>query len=265
MSDTPLGRFCWYELMTTDPGAARAFYTDVTGWTAKESDVGDMPYTEWQVGGASVGGLMELPEEARAAGAPPNWMAYVSTPDTEATLARVEELGGSAMWGPTDIPGVGRVAWFTDPWGAALALHEPAPGDSYVPVDPGTPGAFSWHELATDDWREARTFYHELLGWGDAGEHDMGPEMGIYYMFSDEGASTPEESVGGIFNRPDQMPVNAWTVYVRVEDITKALDTVSSGGGSVASGPMEVPGGDTVAVCVDPQGAVFALHQGMGG
>ncbi|TMA59700.1 MAG: VOC family protein, partial [Deltaproteobacteria bacterium] len=26
------------------------------------------------------------------------------------------------------------------------------------------------------------------------------------------------------------------------------------------NGPMEVPGGDRVAQCVDPQGATFALH-----
>jgi predicted enzyme related to lactoylglutathione lyase len=27
------------------------------------------------------------------------------------------------------------------------------------------------------------------------------------------------------------------------------------------NGPMEVPGGDTVVNCMDPQGALFALHE----
>jgi len=27
-----LGRFCWYELMTSDPDAAPAFYSALTGW-----------------------------------------------------------------------------------------------------------------------------------------------------------------------------------------------------------------------------------------
>jgi predicted enzyme related to lactoylglutathione lyase len=31
-------------------------------------------------------------------------------------------------------------------------------------------------------------------------------------------------------------------------------------GGTVLNGPMEVPGGDMVAQCLDPQGAAFALH-----
>ena len=31
------GRFVWYEFMTTDTKAAEAFYTDVVGWTARNS------------------------------------------------------------------------------------------------------------------------------------------------------------------------------------------------------------------------------------
>jgi len=260
MSETPLGRFCWYELMTTDLGAARDFYASVTGWTPRAWDAGEAPYTMWMMGEEPVGGAMELPEEARSAGAPPHWVAYVSTPDVDATLARVEELGGEVTWGPKDVPEVGRVAGFTDPHGAAIALHEPLPGDASSPLDPALPGAVSWHELASDDWREARSFYESLLGWGEAGQHDMGPEMGMYHMFSDRGKATPEQAVGGIFDRGEDMPMAAWLVYVRVTDLDQALDAVETGGGTVLNGPMEVPGGDRVAQCMDPQGAVFALH-----
>ena len=51
---------------------------------------------------------------------------------------------------------------------------------------------------------------------------------------------------------------------------TKAADTAVSattlakanaGGGATVVPPMEVPGGDTIAVCADPQGAIFALLQ----
>jgi len=28
----------------------------------------------------------------------------------------------------------------------------------------------------------------------------------------------------------------------------------------VLNGPMEVPGGDMIAQCMDPQGAMFAVH-----
>ena len=31
------GKFCWYELMTTDAEAALAFYGDVVGWTGRDA------------------------------------------------------------------------------------------------------------------------------------------------------------------------------------------------------------------------------------
>lgn len=255
----PLGRFSWYELMTTDPDGARSFYPTVTGWDAQEWEGGSMPYTMWMSGEAPVGGLMELSEEAREAGAPPHWIAYISTPDCDATLEKATGLGAEVVWGPMDIPEVGRVAGIADPHGAVFALHQPegeAPGGPDGPV----PGWFSWHELASDDWREARRFYQELFGWEDAGEEDMGPDFGIYYMFADR-PDTPEGfAVGGMFDRRDSVPMASWILYVNVAELDAAVEAVKANGGQVVNGPMEVPGGDRVAQCVDPQGAVFALH-----
>jgi hypothetical protein len=48
--------------------------------------------------------------------------------------------------------------------------------------------------------------------------------------------------------------------YVRVPDVNAALEKVTALGGKVLNGPMEVPGGDMIAHCLDPQGAAFALH-----
>ncbi len=83
---------------------------------------------------------------------------------------------------------------------------------------------------------------------------DMG-EAGIYQMFG-RGA----HPIGGMFNRPQEMPVSAWLHYIRVADVEVAVDKVKELGGTLLSGPMEVPGGDKVAQCRDPQGVAFALH-----
>ena len=65
------GEFVWYELMTTDPEAAKKFYSDVVGWgTAPFENGSGMDYTMWMKGEAPVGGVMELPEEARRRCAP---------------------------------------------------------------------------------------------------------------------------------------------------------------------------------------------------
>lgn len=85
MSDPSIrGRFSWHELLTTDPDAAIAFYSKVVGWTTAPFDGSGKPYTMWMAGEAPIGGVMELPDEARSMGAPPHWMGYVGTPDLTA-------------------------------------------------------------------------------------------------------------------------------------------------------------------------------------
>ena len=83
---------------------------------------------------------------------------------------------------------------------------------------------------------------------------DMG-EAGTYRMYG-----FGQWPLGGIFNKPAEMPVPGWLYYIRVPDVREAVETVKREGGKVLNGPMEVPGGDLVAQCLDPQGAAFALH-----
>jgi predicted enzyme related to lactoylglutathione lyase len=48
---------------------------------------------------------------------------------------------------------------------------------------------------------------------------------------------------------------------VRVADIDKAVEKIRDLGGQLLYDPMEVPGGDRVVACLDPQGARFAIHE----
>src|SRR4030081_3092184 len=88
------GRFVWYDLMTPDLEAAKAFYTAVVGWGTTVWEGMKTPYTMWTAGEKPIGGLMRLPEEAVAGGARPHWLAYVTVPDVDAAAARAQELGG---------------------------------------------------------------------------------------------------------------------------------------------------------------------------
>jgi hypothetical protein len=63
-----------------------------------------------------------------------------------------------------------------------------------------------------------------------------------------------------MFDKPPAMPgPPAWLSYITVADVPKAVDRVTELGGHVLNGPMGVPGG-MIAQCMDPQGAMFALH-----
>jgi len=64
-----------------------------------------------------------------------------------------------------------------------------------------------------------------------------------------------------MFNKPPEMkmPPN-WLQYIRVDSADRVADAVKANGGMVLNGPMDVPGGDRIAQCMDPQGAAFAIH-----
>lgn len=252
MSDTPLGRFCWFDLVTPQPDEAPDFYRVVTGWGTTPFEGGERPYTMWTNGGAPIGGVTELPDEAVEEGAPPHWLAYVSTPDLGATTARARELGGTIHTEMT-IDGVGSFAVITDPQGAVFAAFQPV---GSTPGHDGPPrmGEFSWHELYAEDFEEALDYYGQLFGWEATDRMDMG-DAGIYQMYGRGG-----RNLGGMMNRDDDMPPPMWMHYVRVADLDAAVEAVEANGGTVWHGPMEVPDGDVVALCRDPQQALFALH-----
>ena len=67
---------------------------------------------------------------------------------------------------------------------------------------------------------------------------DMG-EGGMYQMYG-RGA----HPLGGMFNRPPEMPWSSWLFYITVSDVNAAVDKVKALGGQILNGPMEAPGGD---------------------
>jgi len=253
MAEVPRGRFVWHELMTTEPDAAQGFYASVVGWGSTNWDQ-DPSYRLLTMQGTPMAGLLRLPDEARASGAPPHWLTYIAVPDVEGAVARATGLGASVYVQPQDVPSVGRFAVLADPQGAVFAVFRPAqPGGS----EELTLGDFSWHELATTNWQAAWEFYAALFGWEFDSSVDMGP-AGTYWMFRSAGG---KRSVGGMYTKPPEMQAPAhWLPYILVPSVDRTIEAVRRHGGQVLNGPMEVPGGDWIAQCLDPQGGVFAIH-----
>ncbi len=255
MAGIPLGRFVWYELLTSDPDAAIPFYTKLIGWSTSTWEGMDQPYTMWMNGETPVGGLMQLPADAVKAGAPPHWLAYVSTPDIDHTTNQVSSLGG-VVHHVMEIPTVGKIAILADPGGAIFAAYTPA-GETPGGEGPPEQGQFSWHELLAHDHEAAFNFYSKLFGWEKTETMDMG-EAGMYQMYGLPGTGIP---LGGMFTKPKEIPAPPhWLLYTMVDNVDTRADQVKQMGGQVLMGPMEVPGGDRIVQCMDEQGAVFALH-----
>jgi uncharacterized protein len=114
------GAFSWAELTTTDPDAARDFYTQLFGWGSKSMDMPNGKYTTLQVGDSSVAGVTKIPDDAQ--GMPPTWGCYVTVKDVDAACARVKQLGGSVVMPAFEVPTVGKMAVIKDPQGALLSI-----------------------------------------------------------------------------------------------------------------------------------------------
>lgn len=255
------GRIVWYDLMTPDTQGAFDFYSKVVGWTLTDWDgsgqEGAPPYKMWTYGEKQIGGLMTLPEDAKANGAPPHWLAYVTVPDCDIAAEKTTKAGGEVLVPPTTMPGVGTFVILRDPMGAVFAPFTPEQEDP----DAGGPpqvGGFSWHELATEGQAEAFAFYSDIFGWEKTDSMDMG-EGGIYQMYGR--GDEPGSPYGGMFDKPEKVPwPSHWLYYIMVPDVDAAIEIVKENGGKILNGPMDAPGGDRIVQCMDPQGAAFALH-----
>ena len=124
------GDIGWCDLASDDVARARDFYTEVIGWHSETVDVGQGPYTVFQLDGRPVAGLMARAPEGPATGAPSAWKPYVSVDDVDACSARAAAAGGDVLTGPTDIPAVGRMATIRDPTGGVIAIIEYADSEA---------------------------------------------------------------------------------------------------------------------------------------
>jgi predicted enzyme related to lactoylglutathione lyase len=249
------GKFCWYELMTTDVEAAERFYASVVGWSMRDAGMPNVKYTVAHAGDSMVAGVITIPDEAE--GMPPAWIGYIYAEDIDATASDIAAKGGTVHRQPDDIPGVGRFAVVADPHGAVFSLlHTSDEGPPAVPMM--TPGHIGWHELMAGELDTAWTFYSSLFGWTKDTAMDMG-DMGVYQLFAVNGG----DAVGGMMAKSTDMPAPPyWGYYFVVEALDAAVERLTAGGGSVLMGPMEVPGGAWVVNCLDPQGAYFSLVAG---
>ena len=242
------GSFCWTELATTDPAAAKTFYTSLFDWIAEDTPAGpDMIYTMLRLRGLEVGALYKQDKQEADQGVPSHWNLYVATESADQTAARAKELGGKVLMEAFDVMEHGRMAVLQDPTGAVMSVWQPKEHVGARLVN--EPGAFCWAELYTKDTKKAGEFYAKLFGW-------TLKESPGYTEFH-----RGTQAVGGMMAIQADwgpMPPN-WMPYFQVTDTAWTAERVRKLGGQVHKGPENIPEVGPFAILGDPTGAGFAI------
>jgi predicted enzyme related to lactoylglutathione lyase len=116
MSDHPIVHI---EFSTKDPDASSKFYQEIFGW--KIEAIPEMNYTTFEAEPGPGGGFNPVDGEMTNAG---DIFVYIQTDDIEASLSKIESLGGSTLLSKTEIPNTGWFALFTDPAGNRVGLYK---------------------------------------------------------------------------------------------------------------------------------------------
>ena len=103
-----------WEIRARDPELQRAFYGALFNWP-----IGDGPIMNIAsgLGGPEPGPAGHMSQHDR-----PGFALYVQVRDLDESLARVPELGGTAVSPPIDVPGGPTIAAIEDPEGNPLVL-----------------------------------------------------------------------------------------------------------------------------------------------
>ncbi|MEV2211455.1 VOC family protein [Streptomyces sp. NPDC050997] len=228
----------WASLASADPHTVASFYTAVLGWAITETD-GRLTAA---VAGTPVADIVDI----TGVDGSPGWLIHFDVDDPETALTAVSTAAGTVL----AAGGSAGTAVVIDPNGTRFALRAPTTRHGERPAH----GTLAWGELITDDVDTSAAFYHGAFGWelteptGPLGRREW---------------QTHGRPFSGLLPRPLAMPAETpayWDVYFAVDDIEAAVTAATEHNGTRLMPPTPIEIG-TIAVFLDPAGAVFTLVQ----
>ena len=249
----PIGAPCWIDLLTSDEGRAREFYTGLFGWTAGEGAPEFGGYFMFMRDGVPVAGGMQKVTGVPTLAVPDQWGVYLSSTNAKATVDKAVAGGGALRVEPVDIADLGTQAIVEDVPGARVGVWQAGAFPGLTVFD--QPGAPVWFQLVTSDYAGSVAFYQDVFGWQTRVQSDT-PE------FRDTVQTAGGEDFAGIGAALDgdlaAGEAGRWEVFFRVADTDAALARVVELGGTVLREAADTPFG-RLAEAADPTGTRFSL------
>ncbi|MGP3687472.1 VOC family protein [Streptomyces sp. IBSNAI002] len=117
-----------------------------------------------------------------------------------------------------------------------------------------TEGAPCWVDAMFADVEAAKTFYADVLGWtfGEASS-----EYGNYTQAYSDGKAV----AAVVPPMPGADAPSQWCLYLHSPDAAATAEKVTSNGGEVLMGPMQVGSFGSMLIAKEPSGAVFGVWQ----
>ena len=129
-----MGNIAYFEIPADDMERAKKFYLQVFGWDIKKYEMVGVPANyhsvmtgkpvtikgpEYEMSQLNSGGMIKRMFPGQPI------MNYVQVDSVDKTMDMIKKNGGKEMGERMNIPNVGRIGFFTDSEGNALALWEP--------------------------------------------------------------------------------------------------------------------------------------------
>ena len=252
------GRFVWYELTTTDMPSRPGFYSVVVGWGARDASMPGMPYTVLRR--RSPGRrMMNLPKDAAKIGASAE-LDRICRGRRRGRHRRPPQaiLAARCMSSRRISSTSAAFRSLSDPQMATLALIQAAEA-------PARSSPLLCALMAIS----AGTSCSRPTGRG------RGLSTASFLAGKKRRPTKTDGDVSGVLRR---RPDDRRNVYQACRWCRSTLALLLQcrrhrcgsearerhGGGRILSGPMEVPGGNWIIRCMDPQGAMFALVGNIG-
>ncbi|MEX2158912.1 MAG: VOC family protein [Dehalococcoidia bacterium] len=107
-------------------------------------------------------------------------------------------------------------------------------------------------QIQARDRDKQEAFYREMFDW------DITRDAAIPVSLIPPGKGPPVEGVGGVLVQNER---SAFAVFIQVADLGESMKKAEELGGKSIFGPIDVPGGPTIAQIEDPEGNLVGLVQ----